>query len=61
LAGALAKEEQSGFVLVLYARFIVLAVLLVWAISTARAEYAVVYAGILLAFATLGVLPVDFR
>ncbi len=57
IAYALAKEEQTGFLLVLYARFVVLTVLLIWAIFTARAEYAVVYAGILFAFAALGVLP----
>ncbi|MEM7069967.1 MAG: adenylate/guanylate cyclase domain-containing protein [Pseudomonadota bacterium] len=57
IAHALAREEQAGFLLVLYARFVVLTILLVWAIFTARPEYAVVYAGILFAFAALGVLP----
>jgi adenylate cyclase len=61
LAETFAKEEQSGLVLVLYARFIVLAVLLVWAIGTARAEHAIVYAGILAAFAILGALPLLLR
>lgn len=57
LADAFSKEEQSGLLLVLYARFVVLAILLVWAISTARAEFAVLYAGVLLAFAALGAFP----
>ena len=57
MADAFSKEEQSGLLLVLYARFVVLAILLVWAISTARAEFAVLYAGVLLAFAALGAFP----
>lgn len=61
LAESFAKEEQSGLVLVLYARFIVLAVLLIWAIGTARAENAIVYAGIITMFAILGALPLLLR
>ncbi|MEM9107462.1 MAG: adenylate/guanylate cyclase domain-containing protein, partial [Pseudomonadota bacterium] len=58
---ALKNEEQSGLVLVLLARFVVLALLLVWAIVGARAEYAIVYAGILAVFAVLGILPILLR
>ena len=61
LEEALSSEEQSGLVLVLFARFIVLGILLIWAIVGTRAEYAVVYAGILALFAVLGVLPLLLR
>lgn len=54
---AFEKEEQAGLRLVLFARFAVLAVLMVWALATARAEYAVVYAGIIAVFGALGALP----
>ena len=61
LLAAFAKEEQAGLTFVLYARFVVLAILLVWATVTARAEYAQVYAVIILAFAVLGALPLVLR
>lgn len=61
LLAAFSKEEQNGLTFVLYARFLVLAVLLLWAIVTARAEYAVVYAGLISAFAILGALPLVLR
>ena len=61
LHAAFAKEEQAGLTFVLYARFIVLGVLLVWALSTARVEYAKVYVLIICAFAALGALPLVLR
>lgn len=54
---AFAQEERRGLLFVLYARFLVLLILLVWAVTTARGEYALVYAGILIVFAALGALP----
>ncbi len=61
LRAAFAKEEQAGLTFVLYARFVVLAILLIWAITTARLEYAKVYAMIIVAFAVLGALPLVLR
>ncbi|MEM7171342.1 MAG: adenylate/guanylate cyclase domain-containing protein [Pseudomonadota bacterium] len=61
LQAAFAREEQAGLTFVLYARFLVLAILLVWAITTTRIEYAKVYAVILCAFAVLGALPLVLR
>ncbi len=61
LIEAFNKEEQSGLVLVLYARFIVLAILLLWATVSTRTEYTIVYAEILAAFAVLGALPLVLR
>lgn len=61
LVDAFEREERAGLDLVLYARFVVLAVLVVWAVSTARTEYAVVYAGVLSVFAVLGALPLFLR
>jgi adenylate cyclase len=58
---AFAKEEQAGLTFVLYARFLVLAVLLIWAMTASRIEYAQVYALIILAFAVLGALPLILR
>jgi adenylate cyclase len=61
LRAAFAKEEQAGLTFVLYTRFFVLAVLLIWAVTTARFEYAKVYALVILAFAVLGALPLVLR
>ena len=58
---SLKSEEQAGLVLVLIGRFVVLTVLLVWAIIGTRAEYAFVYAEILAVFAVLGILPLVLR
>ena len=61
LREAFTAEERSGLTFVLYARFLVLAVLLIWAFTTARAEYALVYLAVIAAFALLGALPLVLR
>ena len=61
LQEAFAKEEKAGLTFVLHVRFIVLAVLLTWAVTMARAEYAKVFLAIILVFGFLGALPLVLR
>ncbi|MEM7444370.1 MAG: adenylate/guanylate cyclase domain-containing protein [Pseudomonadota bacterium] len=61
LRAAFRKEEQTGLTFVLYARFLVLSILLIWALATARVEYALIYVLIIVAFGALGAVPLILR